>query len=45
MKLYLKLYDTIVEILAPSMSSVREVSDRLSTLSHKYRDALDTEML
>ena len=45
MHLYLKLDDTFIEILDPSMSYVREVSDRLSTLSHKYRYALDTEII
>lgn len=45
MRLYLKLDDTLIEILDPSMSYVREVSDRLSTLSHKYRYALDTEII
>lgn len=45
MRLYLKLYDMVLEILDPSMSAVREVSDRLSTLSTKYRNALDTNIL
>ena len=45
MRLYLKLDDTFIEILDPSMSHVREVSDRLSTLSHKYRHALDAEII
>lgn len=45
MHLYLKLGDTFVEILNPSMPTVREVADRLSTLSHKYRDALSTEII
>lgn len=45
MHLYLKLYGMILEILDPSMAAVREVSDRLSTLSHKYRNALDTEII
>lgn len=45
MHLYLELQDTRVEILNPSMSTVREVADRLSTLSHKYRDALSTEII
>ena len=45
MHLYLKLDEIFVEILQPSMSTVREVSDRLSTLSHKYRDALSTEII
>lgn len=45
MHLYLELQDTRVEILNPSMSTVREVADRLSTLSHKYRDALDTKII
>lgn len=45
MYLYLKLEEFVVEILNPSMSTVREVADRLSTLSHKYRDALDTKII
>ena len=45
MHLYLKLGDTFVEILNPSMSTVREVADRLSTLSHKHNYALDTEIV
>lgn len=45
MRLYLKLYDMVLEILDPSMSAVREVSDRLSTLSAKYRNALDTNVI
>ena len=45
MRLYLKLYNKIVEILDPSMSAVREVSDRLITLSHKHRDSLSTKII
>ena len=45
MRLYLKLYNKIVEILDPSMLAVREVSDRLITLSHKHRDSLSTEII
>ena len=45
MHLYLKLDEMFVEILQPSMSTVREIADRLSTLSHKYRDALSTEII
>ena len=45
MHLYLKLSDTLVEILNPSMLTVREVADRLSTLSHKYKVSLDTEIV
>lgn len=45
MRLYLKLYNKIVEILDPSMYAVREVSDRLITLSHKHRDSLSAEII
>ena len=45
MRLYLKLYDMILEILDPSMSAVREVSDRLITLGPKHRNALDAEII
>lgn len=45
MRLYLKLYDKLVEILDPSMTTVREVSDRLSTLGRKHRDSLSTEII
>lgn len=45
MQLYLKLYNKIIEILDPSMSAVREVSDRLITLSHKHRDSLSAEII
>ena len=45
MYLYLKLGDTFVEILQPTMSTVKEVADRLSTLSHKHNYALDTEIV
>ena len=45
MRLYLKLYDNLIEILDPSMSSVKEVSDRLSSLSRKHRDSLNTEII
>lgn len=45
MYLYLKLGDTFVEILQPTMSTVKEVADQLSTLSHKHNYALDTEIV
>lgn len=45
MRLYLKLYNKLVEILDPSMPTVKEVSDRLITLSHKHRDSLITEII
>lgn len=45
MHLYLKLGDTFVEILQPMMSTVKEVADRLSTLSHKHNYALETEII
>ena len=45
MRLYLKLHGMVLEILDPSMSAVREVSDRLSTLACKHRDSLNTEII
>lgn len=45
MYLYLKLGDKFVEILQPTMSTVKEVADRLSTLSHSHNYALDTEIV
>lgn len=45
MYLYLKLGDTFIELLQPTMLTVKEVADRLSTLSHKHSYALDAEIV